>query len=199
MKTWLTIFVFSFLANNLIAQLENSIWLHSFNNQEYFIEFLNDSIKLGLSEDKEAAVFFSYKISEDTLEIYSSEGTLCNIKHSAKYLFGYSWKKDFMFLKKLEDKCFERSAFISAGNWELKLDDDSEAMNFVVISIFMDKIVVNSNGNPNALYITDLNGAPVISALGSNQINIAELSSGDYILQVWDDQEMRWKKEFYRE
>lgn len=189
-----------FLTIGSNAQLENTTWLHEVNGEEYFIEFQDDLLILGMIDNSDPLLVLSYEIKADSLFLYSKDSSsYCAINTDVTYLLNFTDYNANMHISSLEDPCFERNAFLTGASWEPYITEPEGDLNYVVIRIYMDRIEVNGERNPQALYITDLDGNQVLSAHRQDHVDLDILSSGEYTLQVWDQGKVQWVKNFYWE
>ena len=200
MKTASFTSVFLLFVMSLSAQLENTIWVHELEGTERYVEFHEDSILLGIDGNAEALIALPYKIKSDSLFIYNTAASsYCNDEEAAIYALSFTDVNENMHIKSVVDPCYERNAFLSALSWEPLITEPEGDLNYVVIRIYMDRIEVEGERNPQALYITDNKGNHILSAHRQNHVDLNDLSSGDYILQVWDQGQIQWVKKFYWE
>lgn len=183
------------------AQLAKSIWFNSDEGSKVFLKFENELLTYGVSGVEDAFVHFGYAINGDTLFLRSfSNDQLCIglDKKEATYLIG-NLNKGILALTMISDKCDERSALLSGKDWNKAPTMTNEKLSYLVISIVKDEIIVDGIRNPQKLYITDLDGNPLLSVEGENKIALSTLAKGEYILEVWDQNQLTWAKQFDRD
>ena len=187
-----------FFSMTMFAQLEYSTWIHHIDKADLYIKFEENTMQLGFVGDDRAINFSTYNLVSDTLKLIDlSSGRLCepSKKEAAIYFVRHNAAKDSLFLDVIDDECLARGESLDGLGWSLQKPQKGD-LNYVIIRIYDDEIVVNGKHRPEALYITDLNGKPLHSVNRMNHIGIAGLDEGDYILQVWDEGSMQWAKKF---
>ena len=183
------------------AQIANTLWINSDEESIVFLKFEHELLCYAVDGVENTPLYLKYRIGGDTLFINSlSSGVIClgEDKKYASYLIKNA-KKNMLQLAIIKDDCSERSVLLTGKQWSFHTSGVDDELNYLVISIIKDEIIVNGVRNPQKLYITDLDGNPILSVIGGNKIALNTLAKGQYILEVWDEGQLAWAKKFDRE
>jgi len=183
------------------AQLAKTLWINSDEGSKVFLKFESELLSYGVSGVEDAFIHFGYSLNGDTLSLRSfSNDQLCNglEKKEATYILENP-SDGILTLIMIYDNCNERVALLSGKEWNKVPTATNEKLSYLVISIVKDEIIVDGIRKPQKLYITDLDGNPILSVEGENKIALSTLAKGEYILEVWDQNQLTWAKQFDRE
>jgi hypothetical protein len=200
MKSGLFISLVFLFSVNLNAQLEKSLWINIQNENSSFIKFEYELLSYGTTGVENSSNYLRYYTEEDTLYVNAlSSDKNCNYSEQkvGKYLF--TMENNTLSLQRIKDECAIRYDLLNNKKWTFQEINVTEKLNYLVISIVKDKIVVEGIRNPQMLYITDVYGKTLRTVNDENSIELTSLDKGEYILQVWDKNKLQWEKKFDRE
>ena len=189
MKARFLLFIMLLFSIAMPAQLSNSSWLHHLGNVDFYLDFQENTVALGIVGDIRPLNFSTFKLDSDTLKFIDlSGGQLCEPSKTEAgiYKLQQNEAKDSIYLNLIHDECLARGETLNGLGWSLDLSESDKDLIYVVIQILNDEIVVSGNRNPEALYITDMTGSPIQSVKDQNYIGLADLNKGDKILTAFE-------------
>lgn len=202
MKTLILLFISLHFSVNIFAQFEHSKWIHHTEKADLFIDFGNNTFQLGVSGDYRPLNFSTYKIAGDTIKLMDlSGGTLCpeSKREAGVYTININEGQDSIYFSLISDDCLARGEVLNGLGLALNRPALNSKIDYVFIQIDDKEIFVKSMYTPNRLKIIDESGYKISSVEESNYIPIEDLASGNYTLQVWNNNSIQYLKKFERE
>ena len=108
-------------------------------------------------------------------------------------------EQDSVYFSLISDDCLARGEVLNGLGLAMNRPALNSKIDYVFIQIDDKEIFVKSNYTPYQLKIIDESGYKISSVEESNYIAIEDLASGNYTLQVWNNNSIQYVKKFERE
>jgi hypothetical protein len=186
----------------LFSQFEESKWVHSEERAELYMQFSTNTVQIGITGDVRPLNFSTFKIIADTIKLIDlSGGTLCDASKTEAgiYTFVKNESGDSLELSLVSDECLARGEVLDQMAFKFIPPVTDASIDYVFFQMDDNEITVKGRYKPYLLKIKDDKGSDVQIAKSTSHITIADLASGDYVLQVWNDHSLQYVKNFYLE